>query len=292
MYMDPSAYLMANSLPPAGAPAVNPAVNTQTDAASRMMLEQAQQLEAPQAPQPQASALQQFFSLLGANSGANLLRNPAAAEGATNAVANEMKKPQLNHLEELKNRAEARQLRLQSMIRLADQAAKKAEAEGDAAKALNLKKQVHQWSMEEDAANNAVKVHIAEIAAGSRENVAATRASAVGKKAGGQSAGGNRAELAARYRSALAKAHGAIDKEALAKGWTKEYIKAAKGFQTQRLAAEYNAALKGEPRPNAPPFPAEFAPPAGGAPGQAPRKLSDTPGISAADKAALIKAGK
>lgn len=257
----PPSMIMHNSMPGdvPGDPyqqstSINPAVGGQ-DAATRLMLEQASQMEAPQAPTPIAGPLQQFFSLLAANSGANLLRNPQSAQPAQEAVAAEMKKPEQDRIQQHSSFLASRKLRLEAMIRSADNAAKQADAEGKHAQALNLRKKADEHAVDLEKIKHDYRM--AEIAARGSE-ARNTKTTIPGKAAGapGQEGGGitakKRGELAARYRAAMNHANGAIEKEAKEQGWSKEDIVTAKGFQKERLSAEYQAHLKGEAVPPAP----------------------------------------
>lgn len=235
--------LMANSL--SGMNAANPAVNPQDDMYSRFAEQQAQQLEAPHAPPATAGPIPQFMALLGAQSGANLLRQPGAADGAERAVQIDMAKPEEYRKEGMTRQDEARVLRLTAMKRAADQAADQAEREGDFKKKLALLEKGHEYDMELAGINNAAKAHVADTAAASRENVAGIKAAASAKKGSG-TGGMTKAEAAALYRSELAHLDGQVTASGNNSGWTKEEIAAGKARMKAFAAQRFNDRLTGK----------------------------------------------
>jgi hypothetical protein len=238
---------------------MNPAVGGM-DAVSREMQDQISQLQAPSAPPQTAGALQQFFALLGANSGANLLRQPGAATPAHQAVAEELAAPSKYAARKQLDYEKARSLRTQMLLHQYDAAARQKMSEGNHAAAVTLlekKAALHDEQFPRDQALlHANRVEELEKRAAEARKTKQTIPGKAAGTGGGVGSASNRAELAARYRSALAKAYGDIDRKAREQGLTESDVTVAKGFQQQRLSAEYNALLKGENRPATPPMPA------------------------------------
>lgn len=152
-----------------GMDALNPAANPgqlnidPNDPAVRMMQQLADQLATPQPTPPVATPTQQFLSLLAANAGSQLLRQPSAAQPAIEAVQAEQAKPDKYRLEQQKRLDESRMLRLQSMIRASDNAIKVAEAQQEWNKVITLQKNAHAWEAELEGLRNRAK--LSEIAA-------------------------------------------------------------------------------------------------------------------------------
>src|SRR5688572_11756547 len=95
-----------------GMEVANPAANPGEDVATRMMLQLAGELAAPQAPPSTASPLAQLASLFAANAGSQLLQQPGGARPAQEAVATEMGKPEQFRLEQQRRFDKSQHLRL------------------------------------------------------------------------------------------------------------------------------------------------------------------------------------
>jgi hypothetical protein len=176
------------------------------DPAVKMMRQLADELATPLEAPPVASPLHQFAALLAANAGSQLLHQPGGASPAIRAVEAEMAKPAQYRAESQERLDKSRVMRLQAMIRAADNQARQAENEGKWQQAIKMQKDAQEWERELEGIH--ARNRVAELEIGGKQNMAEIRARGEeDRKTTGMEIAG-RERLAQERLSGIASAYG------------------------------------------------------------------------------------